>query len=67
MMRGRWSNGTYVLDNSVVGTVMQGASGDWFAHGCLDDWEDVNLRSYSTEEEAQEAVEQWVKEHGDEC
>ena len=66
-MRGRWSHGTYVLDNSVVGTVVRGASGAWFARGCLDDWEDVNLRSYPTEEEARQAVEQWVKEHGDEC
>lgn len=64
-MKGRWSNGTYVLDNCVVGTVMQGASGDWFAHGCLEEWEDVKLGSHDTEEEAREAVEEWVEEHAD--
>jgi hypothetical protein len=59
-------NGTFVLGGSVVGTVSQGASGDWFAYGCLDDWEDVNLRSHSSEAEAREAVEAWVEEHLDE-
>ncbi len=55
--------GTYVLDGSVVGTVQEGASGDWFAYGCLSDWEDTPLRSWPTEDKAKKAVEDWVEEN----
>lgn len=62
MPKGRWMNGTFVLDGSVVGTVQQGASGSWFAYGCLSDWEDTPLRSFPTEGKAKKAVESWVKD-----
>jgi hypothetical protein len=62
MRGGRWTAGTLVLEGSVVGTVSEGASGDWFAYGCLNDWEDIKLGSHETEDEAREAVEAWVKE-----
>lgn len=65
-MKGRWMAGAFVMDGAVVGTVLEGASGDWFAHGCLKEWEDVKLGSHDTEEEAKRAVEDWVEEHNEE-
>lgn len=64
-MTGRWVNGTFVRRFSVVGTVMKGASGDWFACGCLADWEDTHLGSFESESEARKRVEQWVLEQDD--
>ncbi len=61
-MKGRWMNGTFVLDHSVVGTVLQGATGHWFAYGCLDDWEDTRLGAHDSEDDARKAVEDWVQE-----
>ncbi len=61
--KGRWLAGTFVLDGSVVGTVQEGGNDRWFAYGCLEDWEDVNLSSFQSEDEAKQAVEHWVDEH----
>jgi hypothetical protein len=58
----RWKAGTLVLDNTVVGTVDRGAGGDWFAYGCLNDWQDVKLGCHETEQKARRAVEGWVEE-----
>jgi len=60
---GRWTNRTFVVGGSVVGTVSKGASGNWFAYGCALDWEDTPLHSFQTEDEAKKAVETWVEEH----
>ena len=56
-------NGTFVLNGSVVGTVNKGASGDWFAYGCMSDWEDTHLGSFKSETNARARVEAWVEEH----
>ena len=63
MSRGRWLSGTLVVGGSVVGSISQGASGDWFAYGCLNDWEDTPLRSFPDEARAKRAVEDWVEEN----
>jgi hypothetical protein len=63
-MKGRWRSGTYIVNGSIVGTVQRGAGGDWFAFVCLDDWEDINLRSHATETLAKQAVEEWVESYG---
>lgn len=61
--QGRWSNGIYSLNNTVVGTVLESPNGYWYAHGCMDDWEDVNLGAHNSEEDAKKKVESWVEEH----
>lgn len=60
----RWQNGTYILDNSIVGVIEEDAFGRklWWAFGCDVDWADVRLGSYDTEHKAKRAVEAWVKE-----
>lgn len=60
----RWSNGTYIVDNTIVGTVMEDAfNRGWWAHGCLDDWQDVALHLHDSESKARHSVEQWVKDN----
>jgi hypothetical protein len=60
----RWSNGILTMDNTVVGTAHKGAGldADWFAYGCLSDWEDTPLGSHKTEADAKRAVEKWVED-----
>jgi len=48
---------------TVVGTVQLGASGDWFAYGCMDDWEDTPLGSFENEKEAKDVVLEWAENH----
>lgn len=62
-MRGRWRAGAFIVDGSVVGTAMKGAGGEWFAYGCMSDWEDTPLGSFGTEQEAHRRVEYWVKDN----
>jgi hypothetical protein len=63
---GRWKYGMYVVAGSVVGTVSEGADQeDWFAHGCLDDWQDIQLGCHRDEKSARIAVEEWAEEHAD--
>ncbi len=58
----RWSHGTLTLGgDTVVGTVSQGASGHWFAYGCENEWQDVKLGSFESEEVAKRRVEEWVR------
>lgn len=58
-----WRDDMYISQGSVVGTVSQGASGDWFAYGCMNDWQDTRLGTYEEKSDAKEAVEHWVNEH----
>lgn len=58
----RWRHGMLTMNGTtIVGTVDQGAGGDWFAHGCAADWQDVTLGSFDDEAEAKAAVETWVQ------
>lgn len=60
----RWNiDGTYVVNGSVVGTISKGASGDYFAYGCLQEWSDVQLGNFTTKLSAMEAVQEWVRDH----
>lgn len=60
----RWTNDTYVVDNSIVGVVTEDAfKRGWWAYGCLEEWEDTRLGLYDRETQARNAVEQWVKDH----
>jgi hypothetical protein len=59
---GRWSGGVLMLDGAVVGSVVQGAAGGWFAYGCQEEWEDVSLGAHPTARAAQVAVEKWVRD-----
>ena len=63
MSRFRWRGGVLSLDNTVVGTVDQGAGGDWFAYGCMDDWQDTPLGSLPNEEIAKLVVLEWAENH----
>lgn len=70
-MNKRWLQDVYVLGSpdddegqTVVGTIQRGANRrDWFAYGCLDDWEDTQLGAFDSELEARRAVEHWVEEN----
>jgi hypothetical protein len=64
--KARWSAGTLILNNSVVGTVESPHSGLWWAHGCLEDWQDVPLGVHKSEAQARKRVEDWVREHSEE-
>lgn len=61
----RWKNNLAVLCGSMVGTVGQLPSGDWSAHGCMEDWEDVDLGRHGSEERARARVEKWVEDHSE--
>lgn len=64
MSRFSWKGEVLVVDQTVVGSVSQGAGdGQWFAHGCMDDWEDTPLGCYETEEDAQKVALQWAEDH----
>ena len=64
MSKPRWQHdGLYVWDKSIVGTVSQAPNRYWYAHGCEDEWEDVQLGSFDKERDAKKAVERWVKEN----
>lgn len=61
----RWkSPGLCLLDNSIVGSVDAFASGGtWEAWGCFDEWQDTPLGQYKSQDEAKQAVEDWVRDH----
>lgn len=60
----RWtSEGLCTIGNTVVGTVLKAANDLYYAHGCMDDWEDVNLGPHPNQREAKKAVENWVEKH----
>lgn len=61
----RWKADVLIWAGVVVGTVSLGASGSWFAYGCLDDWEDTRLGVYEHEADARQRVEEWAGEHID--
>ena len=68
--KGKWLTSTggliYVLQGSVVGTVSKSLarhSPTWHAHGCMSDWEDVDLGTHSSKLEARKTVADWVKEN----
>jgi hypothetical protein len=61
----RWDANAYVVDGSVVGTVMEDPfRRGWWAYGCLEDWEDTKLGLHDEESQARKRVEQWVTAHG---
>lgn len=62
-MKGRWKGDLYVLDGSIVGTVQKMNSENWFAYGCMTDWEDTKIGIGSTREKAKQYVEEWVEEN----
>jgi len=62
MERPKWVNGTYVVNFSVVGTVERIWTGEWRAHGCIEDWRDQHLGHHATEEQAKTRVEEWARE-----
>lgn len=60
----KWSfEGLATIGSTIVGNINLGASGDWFAYGMLDDWEDTPLGSFKTNFQARRAVTRWVKEN----
>ncbi len=64
MAAGRWMHDLYTVDNSIVGTTTEDQFGrGWWAHGCLDEWQDTELGMFDTREKARHSVEQWVKDH----
>ena len=66
-MKSRWVDGLFLVGSTVVGVVNTDAFGHgWWAYGCLEDWEDVELGHHRTEEAAKAAVEKWVEKTGKE-
>ncbi len=63
MNRFRWRGKVLIVEETVVGTVDQGASGDWFAYGCMDDWQDTPLGSFPNEEIAKLIALEWAENH----
>ncbi len=63
MSRLRWRNDILEIDNTVVGCISEGASGDWFAYGCMDDWQDTPLGSHEDREEAKRVTLEWAENH----
>lgn len=59
-------DGLYVMDGSIVGTVAKVDNRLWYAHGCMNDWQDVDLGGHATEVLAKRAVREWVRENCDE-
>ena len=57
-----WVDGVFIVDLTACGSVSDGASGDWFAYGCRDEWEDVPLGSFATEREAKARVVGWFRD-----
>ena len=63
-MRLRWRAGMLIIDNeTVVGSVDQGASGRWFGYGCMDDRQDTPLGDFDDEDQAKSAVVAWAENH----
>ena len=57
----RWtSGGLYLLETTVVGTVIHGLHG-WEAYGCEVEWQDVDLGVHGSEKKAKASVQKWVK------
>jgi len=53
-----------IIDNeTVVGSVDQGASGRWFGYGCMDDRQDTPLGDFDDEDQAKSAVVAWAENH----
>ncbi len=64
MSRFHWQGSILLVDRTIVGSVSKGASGDWFAYGCMDEWEDTPLPgSHETKQAAQDAVLYWAENH----
>lgn len=61
MSVGAWRNSCYIVDGSILGTVEQGF-GRWLSFACVKEWNDMRLGDYPNQEEAQDAVEEWVDE-----
>ncbi len=59
-MNGRWSNNTYIVKGTVVGTISDVGS-HWYAYGCMNDWEDTDLGSHPSIGAAKREVENWVR------
>jgi hypothetical protein len=59
---GRWTSNSLILQGSVVGVVLETASGGWEAAGCMADWMDVPLGIHRDRDDAKDAVERWVEE-----
>jgi hypothetical protein len=63
-VRFRWRCGMLIVDNqTVVGSVNEGASGRWFGYGSMDDWQDTPLGDFDDEGQARSAVVAWAENH----
>jgi len=66
MVRPHWENDLFIHAGSVVGMITQGAeASDWFAYGCMADWQDTPLGCWNSEREARKVVEAWVRDHSE--
>ena len=61
--RFRWINDCLSIDQTIVGCVDEGASGDWFAYGCMDDWQDTKIGVFEQRQNALDAVVDWAENH----
>jgi hypothetical protein len=59
-MSAKWKSDTLIVGNSVVGCILQTATGDWEAAGCDSDWMDVELGIHKSRVSAQRAVQRWA-------
>lgn len=56
-----------LVGETIVGTVTESppGSGDWFAYGCLLEWEDTRQGCFPDEMEARLAIEAWAEENAE--
>lgn len=61
----RWNaQKMYIHHNqTIVGMVEESAGKNWFAYGCMTDWQDTQLGVHLTERKAKDAVQDWVEEN----
>lgn len=58
-----WRHDCLTVGATIVGCISQGASGDWFAYGCMNDWEDTPLGSFEERQHAKNRVLDWAENH----
>lgn len=61
--RFKWRHDFLVADQTIVGSVFEAPSGEWFAYGAMDEWEDTELGTYGDSEAAKARVLDWAENH----
>lgn len=63
IVKEKWDRDLRIIGETVVGSIEKLDRGDWYAYGCMSDWQDTDLGSHKSERAAKRAVERWVAEN----